>query len=56
MLNFNINFKFDRRNLLLCYGDSQKPLTKKTSSIGLYEVYYDDSVESLVQAKVYKQL
>lgn len=44
--------KKDSRNLLLMYGDVSAPMRKQFPSIGTREIFYDSTIDSVVQAPV----
>jgi NADH-quinone oxidoreductase subunit C len=48
--------KNDIRNLMLQYGDSSKPFRKSFPSIGLKELMYNPTVDSVVQNPISMQL
>jgi len=44
--------KKDIRNLMLTYGDTSAPMKKSSPSIGIKEIFYDVSTDSLIQTPV----
>lgn len=55
---YGVNFigKKDLRNLMLQYGDSSCPFQKSFPTIGLKEMYYDPTKDTLIQNPVTVQL
>jgi NADH:ubiquinone oxidoreductase subunit C len=44
--------KKDIRNLMLTYGDTSAPMRKSFPSIGIKEIFYDTTIDSLIQTPV----
>jgi NADH:ubiquinone oxidoreductase subunit C len=56
LFNYFILNKKDKRNLMLCYGDSSAPFKKSSPVIGFSELSYTTLYDSLVFNKISIQL